>query len=378
MIAGTISSDPIKKKNDTRVSLETSRGAIYASIETKEQLFRSERLTLQGELRQGFANYSGFMYHPSIISKASPTTPDFALQARDAISENVIRLMDNEEQSNLALSYLTGQKNLLTEQQKANLRLAGLAHAVVASGFHLSVVVSFAKKIFGKISRFATLAGATLLLIIYMSVTGFSPSIARAGLVTFLSLWAWYYGRKFHPVRMLIFVAALTLLINPDNINNLAWQLSFASYAGIILMTPLISKYLYGEKPPPFLANLIIACISAQLFCLPLTLYAFGSISLLALLANILVSPTISFVMLSTLLAGITTFTPFAFIASQLTQFHLNVINFIANIPWATIEFESNNPATFLLYLPILACLLILKYFTKHSYRPSYAKIYTC
>lgn len=347
-------------------------------LETKEEFGRSEQLTLEGQLQPGFANYTAFMHHPKILARASPNIPDFALKARNAISQNVVRLMNNAEQSNLALSYLTGQKNLLTERQKTNLRLAGLAHAVVASGFHLAVVVSFAKKIFGKISRFATLAGASILLVVYISITGFSPSIARAGLVTFLTLWAWYFGRKIHPIRMLIFVAALTLLINPDNINNLAWQLSFASYAGIILMTPLISKFLYGEKQPGFLANLIIACVSAQTFCLPLTLYTFGSVSMLALLANVLVSPTISFVMLFTILAGITSFPLFVFLAGILAQYHLLVINFIASIPWATIDFEANNPAVFLLCLPILALLLILKHITKYSYRPSYVKIYTC
>ena len=351
---------------------------IYVSLETKENFSRSERLTLQGQLQAGFANYAAFMYHPQLLSRANPLTPDFALQVRDAISQNVVKLMNNSDQSNLALSYLTGQKNLLTEKQKTELRLAGLAHAVVASGFHLAVVVSFAKKVFGKISRFATLAGASFLLIVYISITGFSPSIARAGLVSFLTLWAWYFGRKVHPIRMLIFVAALTLLINPDSINNLAWQLSFASYAGIILMTPLINKILYGENKPNFLANLIIACISAQLFCLPLTLYAFGSISLLAILANVLVSPTISFVMLLTVLAGVTAFPPFAFLASVITQFHLTVIEFIANIPWAAIDFRPNNPLVFFLYFPILIVLIVLKQVTRHSYRCNYAKISTC
>ena len=347
-------------------------------LETKDSYLRSEQLTLQGQLQQGFANYAAFMYRPTILTRASPSVPDFALQVRDMISQNVIRLINNEEQSNLALSYLTGQKNLLTEEQKANLRTAGLAHAVVASGFHLAVVVGFAKKYFGKISRFATLAGASILLFIYICITGFSPSIARAGLVSFLTLWGWYFGRKFHPIRMLIFVAALTLLINPDNINNLAWQLSFASYAGIILMTPLISKLLYGDNKPSALANLIIACISAQLFCLPLTIYAFGSVSLLALLANVLISPTISFVMLFTVLAGVTALPPFAFIAGVLVQFHLAVIGGIASVPWAVVDFRPNNPITFLLYIPILIILVVLKLVTKHSYRCNYGKICTC
>jgi competence protein ComEC len=318
------------------------------------------------------------MYHPTIVSHAIPKTDDYALVARDWFSQNVIKAIDNEEQSNLALSYLTGQKNLLSSAQKEKLRLVGLAHVVVASGYHLSVVINVAKKRFGKISRFATLAGALLMLIAYISITGFTASMERAGLVAALSVFAWYFGRKFHPMRLLIFVAAITLVINTSNLLNLAWQLSFASYSGIILLSPLITKFLYGERKPGYFASLIIASISAQIFCLPLTIYTFGSISGLAILANVLITPTIPLVMLLTFLTGLTSWVPFAFIAGLLTQLHLNIIDFIASIPWVSLDLGEQNVAIFLLYIPIVALVLLLKWRTGHSFRPSYAKIYTC
>ena len=347
-------------------------------LDTRQIFSRSDLLTVEGQLQSGFAQYGGFMYHPTILAHATPETPDYALAVRDWFSRNVIEKMNNEEQSNLALSYLTGQKNLLNTDQKEKLRLVGLAHVVVASGYHLSVVVNLAKKRFGKISRFATLAGALLLLTLYLSVTGFTASMERAGLVTTLSLLAWYFGRKFHPMRLLIFVAAITLLINPNNVSNLAWQLSFASYSGIIILTPLLIKFFYGERKPGYFANLIIASVSAQIFCLPLTIYTFGSISGLAVLANVLVTPTIPLVMLLTFLLGITAWSPLAFLAGMLIQLHLNIIDYIASIPWASLNVGGQNTAIFALYIPVLIMILLLKRSTKHSFRPSYAKIYTC
>lgn len=342
------------------------------------QISRSDQLTLQGKIQAGFGNYAAFIYHPTIKSVSHPNMPDFAMKLRDIFSQTVVKQINNEEQSNLALSYLTGQKTLLTEEQKQKLRLAGLAHVVVASGYHLAVVVGLAKKYLGKISRFACAAGALLLMTIYISVTGFTPSMARAGLMTALSLWAWYYGRKFHPARLILYVMALSLIYDSSLITNLAWQLSFASYAGIIFITPVLIKFFYGEKQPGFVANIIIASISAQLFCLPLTLYYFGSVPLLALVANVLVTPAIPFAMLGTFLLGITKIPLLTFATKQILYFQLWIIDGIAAIPWASIDFGVGNPLVFLAYLPILALILLLKWSTRYSYRPSYAKIYAC
>jgi competence protein ComEC len=148
---------------------------------------------------------------------------------------------------------------------------------------------------------------------------------------------------------------AISLLLDPSYITNLAWQLSFASYSGIIFITPLIVCFLYGDKKPGYFANLIIASISAQLFCLPFTLYYFGSVPVLALVANVLVTPAIPFAMLGTFLLGITHLPPLVFLTKQILAFQLAVIDYLAAIPWSSIDFDANNPLVFLSYVPILA-----------------------
>ena len=379
-VSGVISDDIEFKKDDYRIHLKTNFGLVYVMLEKlpSMSLARSDYLTVQGKIQAGFWSYVAFVYRPTVKEISHPSMPDFAVKLRDIFSESVITQIDNEEQSNLALSYLTGQKTLLTEDQKRKLRLVGLAHVVVASGYHLSVVVGLAKKYLGKISRFATLSGALLLLTIYISITGFTPSMARAGLMTTLSLWAWYYGRKFHPARLILYVMAISLILDSSYITNLAWQLSFASYSGIIFITPLLTEFLYGDKKPGYVASLIIASISAQLFCLPFTLYYFGSFPILALVANVLVTPAIPFAMLGTFLLGITHLPPLVFLTKQILAFQLAVINYLAAIPWASIDLGTENPLVFLSCIPILALLLLLKRVTRYSYRPSYAKIYAC
>ena len=372
-ITGIITNDPVYKKDDWRIILQSEFGKIYVMLPKSDGLKRSDELQLRGQLQNGFGDYAAFLYEPTIEKISHPSVQDYALSIRDWFANNLQNKINNAKESALALSYLTGQKALLDEEMQNKLRLVGLAHVVVASGYHLSIVVNLAKRRFARISRFATFGGATIMLIIYISITGFSPSMTRAGMVTFLSLAAWYFGRCFHPLRLLIYVAAISLLIEPSYISNLAWQLSFASYAGIMFLSPVLTKFFYGDKKPNYFANLIIASISAQLFCLPITIYSFGSLSGLALVANVLVTPTIPIVMLLSFFAGITCFAPVAFVVSKLLSLHLAIVDAIANISWASLELPAGRPQIFLIYIPVLLLLLWLKWRTKYSYRPSYA-----
>ena len=274
----------------------------------------------------------------------------------------------------------------MSEDFKIKLRAVGLSHIVVASGFCLSVLVGFAQKIMNKISRFAGFASATILVILFILVAGLSPSLLRAGLVSSMVLTAHYYGRKFHPGRLSAYAIAISMIINPIIIKSLAWQLSLASYGGIMFLSPILKEYFYG-KSASYIGEMIIVAFSAQLFCLPITIYSFGELSVISILANILVTPIIPLVMALTFLGGISLkTTPVAFFCKKLLSLQVFVINRLSEIRWAIVPIRSGNPFIFALYLPIILFLVYLKNRTKYSFRPRYAldkipeygKIYTC
>ena len=113
---------------------------------------------------------------------------------------------------------------------------------MVASGAHLAILVEVAKKIFGKFSRFAGLGFSMIFIVLFMMMVGWTPSIMRAGVMTILSLVCWYVGRKMSPMRIILLVAAGTLLVNPNFVVNMGWLLSFASYAGITVVGPSVTN----------------------------------------------------------------------------------------------------------------------------------------
>ncbi len=280
-----------------------------------------------------------------------------------------------------------GEKSL-SNQLKERLKIVGLSHIVVASGFCLSILVDFARKIMGKISRFAGYFFAGVLIVVFISMTGFSSSLVRAGAVSAMSLFAQYFGRKIHPGRLLLYTATLSILMNPNFVVNLAWQLSFLSFAGILLITPVLRAFFYGQKAPGWLASMIIAAVSAQLACLPLCIYTFGQVSIVSIVSNLLVTPPVSTIMALTFFVGVCPLriSPFIIANRLLLSYQIGVINWLSGIKWAVMSIPAQTPLCFLLYVPVILIIYTLKWRTNYSYRPrlaldkspKYGRIYSC
>lgn len=392
-----VESDPIIKKDALRFesssllledkSTAISCPAYFSLSDTSLSISKSDKLLLGGKNSGSFGSYCAFFNKPEILKISKPDPPNLSLMLRDWFSERLISIIDGEKSSAsdasaLGLGFLTGQKSYISSNFNEQLRRAGLSHIVVASGFHLAIVVSLARKFFSKISRFATIFGACLLIICFVSITGLSASMLRATFLALLSLITWYFGRKIHPARAILYVASFSLFVNPGNIANLAWQLSFASYIGIIFLAPLILGYFYEKDSPSFIANTCIQSISAQLMCLPLSIYNFGAFSIVGLISNLLIPPAIPITMLLSLLSVLFAWVPYlsdvlAMLAKALLEFQVYIIRALSNLSWASPSIDSNDARIFLFYLIPVAIFIFLRLITKHSFHPYKAKIAT-
>ena len=303
---------------------------------------------------------------------------------RQHLSLRMHELFDDDLAAGLALGYLVGDKRDIDDGFLTNLRSVGLSHIIVASGFHLGVILAFSRKIFGRLSRFAAFAGSIILLIAYILIVGASASLLRAGVMGMFSAICQYYGRKMHPLRAIIYAAALTLAYNPRFTINVAWYLSFVSYFGIVVFAPILKQYLYGGSKPSFLAGSVTITISAQIFCLPITIYCFGTVSILGVLANLIISPTIAAAMLLSLLS--LPFPALVIFAKIVLRFHIFVVNQLAEWSWGIYEFSPGDASIFLLYVPI--CMVLICLAKREAFRfrsppalvkyPKNGKIYSC
>lgn len=178
----------------------------------------------------------------------------------------------------------------------------GLAHVLAASGFHVSlilgVILFFAKGLSGG-TRFAL---GTLTLIVYVSLTGFSPSILRAALMGFAALIAIVSERQVKPLGALLVAAAILLLVNPLWIWDLGFQLSFLATLGLLVTVEPLMKML--DWLPTTLASLVAVPIAASVWTFPLLLYFSNAVSPYSMLANVIASPLVAIVTLGGFVSG--------------------------------------------------------------------------
>jgi competence protein ComEC len=388
-VAGRIADDPDVAGSETSLRLtdlslgDTGQpvqiaGSIYVKLSTPSSpLERDMRLELRGKLSAGFGPYLGYLSRPQLVQTYQSDLRNPALTFRDWFGSLIKQHIDSPE-VDLSLGYLLGQRRALPSDLVDTLKFVGLTHIVVASGYNLSVLVNLARRSFGRLSRFAALLGSSALIICFIALTGLSPSMSRAGLVAGLSLLAWYVGRRFHPIKLLLLAAAITLLVNPYYLYDLGWLLSFASFAGVMIVGPLVTRYLYRSQEPGLLAATVVETFSAQLVCLPILIYNFGYISVISIIPNALVLPTIPTTMALTALTGLSAWIPplahtLGGLAELLLHYHLIVIDFFGSLQWSIADFTPQNLALLLgLIAAIVAICLYLHRVTHHSFSPRY------
>ena len=306
------------------------------------------------------------MYRAELEGFHRPVPGDIAFQVRDWFS-NAVRTAIPEPQASLGVGYLVGQRRALPAELDTALQIAGLTHIVVASGYNLTILVRFARRLFEKISKYLSVLASSGLIISFISVTGLSPSMSRAGLVAGLALLAWYYGRSFHPMVLLSFAAAVTVLVNPAYAwGDVGWQLSFAAFGGVMIVAPLLQQFYFGDKKPGTLRQIVGETFAAWLCTLPILMSTFGYASIVAVFANLLILPLVPLAMVLVLFAGIGALVVpviaelIALPATLLLTYMTEVTFAMSNVSWARLEIAIDSALVGGLYLALIVFCLYM------------------
>lgn len=276
----------------------------------------------------------------------------------------------SEPESALAAGLLYGARSGFTQEVSQDFSRVGLTHIVAVSGYNISIIASVLMSIFIRVgidrnrSFFAVLMG----IILFVIFTGASASVVRAGIMGIVVLLATQLGRQSRVGNVLIFTAALMLLMNPFVlIWDAGFQLSFLSTLGLIYISPILNNFGIENIKSNFLyivAESLTTTLSAIIATLPLILFQFGRLSLIAPLANILILWIVPFLMLFCFLSILFSyiFYPLGVIFAFPTYFGLLYViitaHYLAAWPWASMDFVSPLWAMMSMYvlLVIFVC----------------------
>lgn len=204
------------------------------------------------------------------------------------------------EEGEFLKGILIGERGGLSRPLRDAFVRSGTAHILAVSGSNVAVVAAMIFLALGllRISR-PWKAGATCLgILFYVLLTGGQPPVVRAGIMAAAFLLASLAEERPPALNLLGLAAAAILLVEPRQIRDVGFQLSFAAVLAITLLYPPLHALL-GRLPPRgaggrvLLRCLDIAALSlaATLGTFPLTALWFGSVSIIGLLANIVVVP---------------------------------------------------------------------------------------
>ncbi len=201
-----------------------------------------------------------------------------------------------------------GADDELSPGAREAFRASGLAHLLAVSGGNVALLVAavlVAVWVAGG-TRVGGHAGALVAVVGYVGLVGPSPSVVRAGVAGVLASAAWLLSRPSDPWHLYAAGLAVLLCINPYNLADPGFQLSFAAVAAIILVAPRLREALEGMPFIPGLRAATAISAACTLATAPIGWWHFGRLNLIAAVpANLLALPAVPALLWIGLAAGL-------------------------------------------------------------------------
>ncbi len=248
---------------------------------------------------------------------------------------------------------LTGERGQISKDNWEVIRSSGIAHLLAISGLHIGLIAGFifflTRQLMAcseyvtlhypikKIAAFLTI----LLLILYLIFIGSPTSAIRAVIMTSIILIAIILDREALSLRLVMIVASLMLVIKPDNLFDVGFQMSFAAVIGLIKFYEMTKEYWsdilteagFIKRIFVYLYGCLATTFIASTITMPFGLYHFHEIPLLSgLITNLIAVPIAGFwVMPTAIIVYITSSSELANYAVQFMGYGIGFILEIAN-----------------------------------------------
>lgn len=279
------------------------------------------------------------------------------------------------------LSALTlGYKRGLDPEIKQIFSSAGAMHVLAVSGLHVGIVyvvlfflLGFLRK--NRAGRVVFVLFIILALWSFAFIAGLSPSVKRAATMFSFMVVGENIKRRTNTYNSLAASAFLLLLVNPNNLFEAGFQLSYSAVFGIVFLQPRLEKIVsFNNKVLQYGWVLLTVSVAAQIATFPATAYYFNQFPSYFWLSNLLVIPAVT--VLIPLALGLLAFhwIPFfssliAFAVQWILKLLIWFLSFVENLPFAVAEFTLSITGLVLLSAMLLSVFLFIETRNKKYFR---------
>lgn len=236
-----------------------------------------------------------------------------SLKVGDYFEEILQKYISNNEELSMVRAMVIGRREEITAEMESAYQSTGTSHILAVSGLHVGVIFLIFSSIF-KSLKYTSVKWIYYSLVLFFIwsfafITGSSPSVLRASLMISIVLIAEMLLRKSNIYNSILIPAFALLLINPNLLFSVSFQLSYIAVFGIIYLYQKIYGLIYIEnKIINFFWKISVLSISAQIATFPLTIYYFHQFPALFIISNLVAIPTAGIVIMGSLLLFSTSF----------------------------------------------------------------------
>ncbi len=215
-------------------------------------------------------------------------------------------------ESRLVHSMIFGGSSDLDPEMRHQLKIIGMQHVASASGYNVGLIVQLGVGAFSRFwSRRRVALGLGILVILYVGIAGASASLVRAaGMALLMTASRWWCFRCYRPLWGWTLTVAAMAMLNAAYVTDIGFQLSATATLGILLFGPpwlgtgswltasqtqeTVSLSNATRQPQSrwqalraSVKEATVLSIASQLFSLPITIFHFGEVAGLSLVANV-------------------------------------------------------------------------------------------
>ena len=239
-----------------------------------------------------------------LLMPSSERSPfGLAHSIRKTINQKLVKHRFNGDALAIVNALLLGQRQDISKEIYDSYAQAGAIHILAISGLHVGIILLLLNHILRPLAYLKNGSYIKTVVLIFLLwcfalVAGLSASVTRA--VTMFSVFAiaMHIKRPTNTINSLAISAFILLLVQPEFLFDVGFQLSYFAVLAIITIHPLMSKlWRPSNRVLKFYWNIIVVTISAQIGVLPLSLYYFHQFPGLFFISNLVIIPVLGIIL---------------------------------------------------------------------------------
>jgi len=295
---------------------------------------------------------------------------NLAEKTRDQLIAKFPAILPDREERSVVSALTLGYRTEIAQDTLDYFASTGAMHVLSVSGLHVALIYMILGFLLAFLRRgkagpviFAVIMISSLW--VYAFLSGFSPPVQRATVMFTFVIIGENLRRPVNIYNSLTASALFLILLNPNVLFDVGFQLSYLAIFGIVLIQPVLYNMLNLTNPAlKWLWALFTVSVAAQLITFPLGLFYFNQFPNFFWLSNFVVVPVTTFIMWFTLAYFV--FEPFHALAAfigiiiqKLTWFMLAALKIMDAHPLAVSKgIVLNNAQVFIIYGIIIAILI--------------------